>query len=62
MLNFVFLLIISIIVFTFALFIHEENKMQLECNYYMQWAIQNNKEDKIKEYQPQCADYLSFLD
>ena len=41
--------------------VHRENKLQLECGYYMQRAIENNKEDKIVEYQPQCADYLSFL-
>lgn len=41
--------------------IHKDNKLQLECSYYMQRAIENNKKDKIAKYQPQCADYLSFL-
>jgi len=41
--------------------VHQSNKLQLECSYYMQRAKENNKEDKIVEYQPKCADYLSFL-
>lgn len=51
----------SIMTAVFINKVHQSNKLQLECIYYMQRAIENNKEDKIVEYQPQCADYLSFL-
>lgn len=51
----------SIMTAVFINKVHQSNKLQLECSYYMQRAIENNKEDKIAEYQPQCADYLSFL-
>lgn len=51
----------SLFSYVFIGHIHAENKLQLECSYYMQRAVNNNEEDKIIEYQPQCADYLSFL-
>jgi len=51
----------SIMIAVFINKVHQSNKLQLECSYYMQRAKENNKEDKIVEYQPKCADYLSFL-
>lgn len=59
--NIILFILWSLFLYAFIGYIHAENKLQLECSYYMQRAVSNNKEDKIIEYQPQCADYLSFL-